>query len=117
MNNPPSSVLLMNIISILVKHYHPVSLEYNHEAGTVMYRLHTGHKSDITLHMEGNILIALTRYNGKTEINTLDDLLDIHSYWFNDATSRGWGKIYCSDGFKALYAVALRDYPEDTNNL
>jgi len=111
-----SKELLEFIIDMLTKNGGHITIEYDTENGCRTYDLNVSLKSGIKLSIEDDKLIARTRYDGRTEIKSPLDLLALYEYWFDDATTRGWGKIRLPNEWRALYSCAMVIAPVDNRN-
>jgi len=108
--------LLDLIIDTLLKGNQSIEISYNEKLEARQYDLGVEFKSRIVLSIENNELIARMRYDGREVIKSPLDLLELYDYWFDDATSRGWGYITVHNAWLPLYSMCNVIPPVDRRN-
>jgi hypothetical protein len=77
------------IIEEIIKKRFEVKINYDIINERLEYTLEGFYKSgDIKLYEEDGQLIALARYNEKTEINSFSDVVHLNYYWWNYSKDR-----------------------------
>lgn len=61
--------------------------------GEIHYDLQVHLKSGIHLTVDDGNVVALERYNRKSVIECMGDVISIYKKWLNDAQTRGWGVV------------------------
>jgi len=77
------------IIEEVIKKGIDLKVKYNNITEKMEYTIDGFYKSgDIILYEEGEQLIALARYDEKTDINSFSDLVHLNYYWWNSSKLR-----------------------------
>jgi len=108
-----SAELFHLIMNTYLKSGGRIEVSYDHNNECILYDLNVGLKSHIHLVCIDKNIVAKTRYDNKSTIKSLSDLLEIYSYWFEDSKNRGWGKMYIPLHWKALFQLAELPCPQD----